>query len=155
MKVRNYDYMKYWRVIRYYYKKKTGLTEADLDLMFFLYSEDEFGKMKFEEFDTILGWKRSRFHDLLRDGWISIFRERKRKSKTLYQLSPRGKRLITTIYKKMNGEEIPLNLNNDNVFHKTTLSFNDKRYIIMITNMNAEIRKKWHEAHSTTTTSRS
>jgi hypothetical protein len=155
MKIRNYDYMKYWRVIRYYYKKKTGLTEPHLDLMFFLYSEDEFSKMKFEEFDTILGWKTTRFNDLLRDGWITVFRERKLGAKKLYELSPKGKRLINTIYKKMNGEEIPLNLNNDNVFHRDKLGFNDKRYIIMIKNMNAEVRKKWHDAHSTTTTSRS
>jgi hypothetical protein len=40
------DYLKYWRVIRYYIKNKYGLTQADLDILLFLYSEQYFTKDK-------------------------------------------------------------------------------------------------------------
>ena len=34
----SHDYLKYWRIIRYWAKKQYGFTVADLDIMFFLYS---------------------------------------------------------------------------------------------------------------------
>ena len=36
------DYMKYWRVIRYFVKRKYGLNTEELDMLFFLYSEEYF-----------------------------------------------------------------------------------------------------------------
>ena len=61
------NYLKYWRVIRYFIKHKYGLTQADLDMLLFLYSEDYFSKDKFEEFDELLSWDVNRFDRLLRD----------------------------------------------------------------------------------------
>ena len=96
------DYLKYWRVIRQYIKVKYNLTQSDLDVILFLNSENYFSKDKFEEFDRILSWDENRFDKLLRDGWIEVFRERKGKTKGLYNLSYKSKRVITSIYKKLN-----------------------------------------------------
>ena len=41
------DYLKYWRVIRYFIKSKYGLTQEDLDMLLFLKSEDYFDRDKF------------------------------------------------------------------------------------------------------------
>ena len=41
------NYLKYWRVVRYWAKAKYGLTTPDLDMLFFLYSEEYFNKTKF------------------------------------------------------------------------------------------------------------
>ena len=35
----NNDYLKYWRVIRYFIKAKYGLSQAELDVILFLKSE--------------------------------------------------------------------------------------------------------------------
>ena len=43
------DYLKFWRVIRYYVKAKHQISQADLDIILFLYSEGYFGKEKFEQ----------------------------------------------------------------------------------------------------------
>ena len=43
------DYMKYWRVIRYWVKATYGLTEAELDILFFLKTEPYFNKDKFNK----------------------------------------------------------------------------------------------------------
>ena len=42
------DYLKYWRVVRYFIKAKYGLSQADLDILLFLYSEKYFSKDKFD-----------------------------------------------------------------------------------------------------------
>ena len=80
MKLKVNDCLKYWRVIRYFIKQKYGLTTGDLDMLLFLYSEDIFSKEKFEEFDNLLSWDEDRFDRLLRDGWIEVFRRRRKKN---------------------------------------------------------------------------
>jgi hypothetical protein len=105
---KNHDYLKYWKVIRYYVQAKYGIRSADLDMLLFLYSEKYFGKQQFNDFDKLLSWDINRFNRLLSDGWISVFRKRQGNKKTLYELSYKGKRMISSVYKKLNGEEIPM-----------------------------------------------
>ena len=89
MKSNQDDYLKYWRVIRQFVKIKYELTQADLDMLLFLYSEKYFDKDKFEEFDTLLGWDRSRFERLKQQGWIQVFRSPMTPGgrRAMYQLS--------------------------------------------------------------------
>ena len=48
------DYLKYWRVIKYFTQVKYKLKADDLDMLLFLYSEKYFGKQKFNEFNELL-----------------------------------------------------------------------------------------------------
>ena len=48
------DYLKYWRVVKYYVKAKYGLTQAELEMLLFLKSEGYFDKDKFKEFDALI-----------------------------------------------------------------------------------------------------
>jgi hypothetical protein len=68
------DYLKYWRVIRQYIKARYELSQADLDMLLFLYSEGYFGKDKFREFAQLVSWDVNRFDRLLTQGWIENFR---------------------------------------------------------------------------------
>jgi hypothetical protein len=135
MKLKVNDCLKYWRVIRYYTKAKYGLTTADLDMLLFLYSEDIFSKEKFQEFDNLLSWDEDRFDRLLRDGWIEVFRKRRKKHKSLYGLTFKTQRVISSIYKKLSGEEIPTDLSNNPMFAKN-VKYSDKLYRNMILEMN-------------------
>lgn len=141
MKSKVNDCLKYWRVIRYFIKQKYGLTTADLDMLLFLYSEDIFSKEKFEEFDNLLSWDEDRFDRLLRDGWIEVFRRRRKKFKTLYGLTYKTQRVISSIYKKLSGEEIPMDVSNNPMFAKN-VKFSDKVYKKMIIQMNDTIRQQ-------------
>ena len=136
---KNQDYLKYWKVIRYYVQAKYGIRSADLDMLLFLYSEKYFGKQQFNDFDKLLSWDINRFNRLLSDGWISVFRKRQGNKKTLYELSYKGKRMISSVYKKLNGEEIPMSESANPMFAKN-VSFSDKVYRNMITRMNKYIR---------------
>ena len=101
------DYLKYWRVIRYFILKKYKLTTGELDVLLFLYSEKYFSKDKFNEFDELISWDVNRFDRLLRDGWVVVFRKRQGKKKALYEVSYKGRRMLGSMYKKLSGEEIP------------------------------------------------
>lgn len=140
MKSERDDYLKYWRVIRFYIKAKHGLTQADLDVILFLYSEKYFDRDKFDEFNELLSWDVNRFNRLLHDGWVSVFRKRTGKRKALYELSYKGTRLCLDIYRKLNGEEIPTSLSYNSMFLKN-VSYSDKVYRNMIKSMNAYIKE--------------
>ena len=137
------DYLKYWRVVRYFIKAKYNLSQADLDIILFLYSDKYFSKDKFAEFDKLISWNVNRFDNLLRDGWIEVFRKYDGKRKGVYQLSYKAKRVVSSIYKKLSGEEIPTSLSSNPLFAKN-VSYSDKVYRNMIKEMNEFIRQQRH-----------
>ena len=141
MKLKVNDCLKYWRVIRYFIKSKYGLTTPDLDMLLFLYSEDIFTKEKFEEFDNLLSWDTNRFKRLMRDGWIESFYPTPVKHKTLYGLTFKTQRVISGIYKKLSGEEIPTDIKNNRMFAKN-VKYSDKVYRNMILEMNKAIQQQ-------------
>jgi hypothetical protein len=135
------DYLKYWRVIRQYMKAKHGLSQADLDVLLFLYSEPYFDKSKFIEFNNLLSWDRHRFDNLLRDGWIENFRKFHGSQRGIYNLSDKAKNVVRDIYKKLNGEEIPTSLGSNPMFYKN-VKYSDKVYRNMILEMNESIKQQ-------------
>lgn len=145
MKSNQDDYLKYWRVIRQFAKIKYELTQADLDMLLFLYSEKYFGKDKFEEFDNLLGWDVTRFFRLQKAGWIVMFRSRVGNRKALYQLTIKATRMIQTLYRKLSGEEIPVSNSYNKMFHKN-VSYSDKVYRDMIIEMNKVIKQQRHRS---------
>jgi len=132
------DYMKYWRVIRYWVKATYGLTEAELDILFFLKTEPYFNKDKFKEFDKVLSWDKNRFDRMLRDGWIVVWRKRQGNKKTLYNISHKGKHVVNTVYKKLQGDDI--SMHNSRMFNVNS-KFTDNMYRQAIVKMNEELRK--------------
>jgi hypothetical protein len=138
------DYLKYWRVIRYFVKAKYKLTQADLDIILFLYSEKYFDKSKFDEFDELLSWDVKRFNRLLKEGWIQSFRKKVNNRRAVYQLSYKGSRMVHSIYQKLNGEEIPVS-NNTNPMFLRKVNYSDKVYRNMIKEMNAATRQQRHQ----------
>ena len=60
MKSRQKDYLKYWRVIRYFVMRKYKINTQELDMLLFLYSEEYFNVDKFKEFNQLLGWNKNR-----------------------------------------------------------------------------------------------
>ena len=141
MKLRVNDCLKYWRVIRYFVKRKHGLTTCDLEMLLFLYSEDIFSKKKFVTYASLLRWDRRRFQRLVDEGWIELFRERNKQIKSLYSISFKTKRLCDSIYKKLSGEEIPMSLSGNPMFAKN-VKYTDKVYRNMIIEMNKAIRQQ-------------
>lgn len=140
MAERKHDFLKYWRVIRYFVKQKYNLSQADLDIILFLYSEEYFDQDKFSEFDELLSWDKKRFTHLVRDGWIESFRKKNPTyRRSLYKLSYKAVRLCLSIYNKLSGEEIPTSDCHNPMFAKN-VRYTDKVYRNMIKSMNKEFR---------------
>jgi len=137
------NYLKYWRVVRYFIKAKYGLTTADLDILLFLHSEKYFSKDDFVEFDELLSWDKNRFENLRSQKWIEVFRKRSGKKKAIYQLSYKATRVMVSIYKKLEGEEIPESASTNPVFLRK-VSYTDKVYRNYIKKMNKFIRQQRH-----------
>ena len=137
------DYLKYWRVIRYFIKAKYGLTTSDLDILLFLQSEKYFSKDDFDEFNELISWDKNRFNTLLKDKWIEVFRKNTSKSKAVYQLSYKSTRVLVSLYKKLNGEEIPESPSSNPLFLKN-VPYTDKAYRNYIKEMNSFIRQQRH-----------
>lgn len=135
------NYLKYWRVIRHWIKVRYGIGQADLEMLIFLYDESYFGKDKFREFNELISWDEKRFDRMLRDGWIENFRAGTRKKKGIYSLTFKSKKMIASMYSKINGEEIPMNATNNPMFKKR-VKYTDKVYRNFIKAIHAETRGK-------------
>ena len=132
------DYLKYWRVVKYWTKNKYSITLGELDMMLFLYSEGVFNKQKFQEFNRLIGWNKNRFKDLLARDWIVKWRNHTYKEKALYELSYKGKRMISNVYDKLNGKEFS---ENTPMFNRNA-GYNDRVYREYIEKLNLSIRKQ-------------
>ncbi len=139
------DYLKYWRVVRYFIKAKYGLSQSDLDILLFLYSEKYFSKDKFSEFEELISWEKNRFDRLLKDGWINVFRKKVGNRRTVYELSYKGRRVVLLIYKKLNGEEFSETPSANPLFKKDA-PYMDKVYRNYIIEMNKFIRQQRHRS---------
>jgi len=139
------DYLKYWRVVRYFVKAKYKLNQEDLEMLLFLYSEKYFDKGKFQEYNNLLSWNKNRFEKLRQNGWIEVFRKpiRSRGIKGIYALSYKAKRVIQLVYKRLEGKEIATS-NSKNPLFKKNVSYSDKVYRNMIIEMNKFIKQQRH-----------
>ena len=131
-----FDYLKYWRVVRYWVKRTHGLGLADMEMLMFLYSERLFTRSKFNEYDEIFSWDKNRFENLRQNGWITVWRKRNGSEAALYEISHKGKLLITNIYKKLSGEQPISEKPERNPIFKKNSPYTDKVYRRAIKQMN-------------------
>jgi hypothetical protein len=138
------DYLKFYRVVRHWAKKKYGLSEPDLEMLYFLYSEHLFSRQDFEDYDNIMSWDKSRFDRLLKDGWIIKWRKEgmDKNRWALYCVSFKCKRAITSIYKKLNGEEDFSMRTTKNPVIKKTAGFADKTVAQQMRKINERNRER-------------
>ena len=137
------NYMKYYRVIRYFIKKKYNLTQADLEMLYFLHDEEYFSKAIFKKYNDIMTWDKNRFQRLIKQGWIVKFRNHNNTRKALYQLSYKSINVIRSVYAKLSGEVMPTS-NKGNPLFRGNLSTKDTAYKNMIVEMNNFIKRQRH-----------
>ena len=135
-----YDYLKYWRVVRYWVKVKHGLGVPELEMLLFLYSEGYFKKSDFDEYRQIFMWDRHFFENLVKDKWVVKFRNHGGGKAAIYQLSHKGKGVCKSIYKKLNGEEAFSECRTA-LFNKKDPKFMERMYRDYMKKINAEIKE--------------
>ena len=137
------DYLKHLRLIRRDYMLKYKLKLADLEMLLFLYSENRFPIKTFNDYQQTMRWEKDRIKRYIRDGWISVFREKTKSKKAIYQITPRARTIINHIYDLMEGREISTDPQHNPMFHKNA-SYTDKTFKGVAKRRNAAIRLQQH-----------
>ena len=141
---KKHDFLKNWRLVKYYIKRKYNISETNLELMLYLYSEDVFTKDMFNEMANTINWDKNRFQELLEAGYIRKWRDgKKSRVATLYELTQSAKLMCSHTYKKLTGEEeISENKYRNEIFASD--NFSDKIYRNLIKKMNSKTRGDSH-----------
>ena len=105
--LRELKLLKHYRIIRKWACKTSDLNDADLELLIYLESVDLFTKDDFKKGTYSYSWDNRRWNRLLKQGWITVWRERNRTTQKyhIYKVSTKCKQLISRMYRIMLGEE--------------------------------------------------
>ncbi len=130
------NYLKYWRIVRYFINAKYGISQPDLEMLIFLYDEPYFTKAKFKEFNKVFSWDKDRFERLRRNGWIEKVSVQSKSRLGVYNLTYQAKRIVAYAYALLHGKEFPEGPDKNPVF-KRNCSFNDKMYRSVMMEINS------------------
>jgi len=105
--LRELKILKHYRIIRKWACKTCNLNDADLELLLYLEAIDRFTKDDFKKGTYSYSWDNRRWNRLLKQGWITVWRERNRTTQKyhIYKVSTKCKQLISRMYRIMLGEE--------------------------------------------------
>ena len=136
---RKYNFLKYLRVVRYYIKKKYGLSSAELDMLLYLYDVPVFKKDDFNVFQPSMSWNKKRFYQMINEGYIKEWRGGgiKNARSKMYELTQKSKTICLSMYKKLLKEEKITEDPRINPVFKNN-SYTDKMYRKIIQKMNAK-----------------
>tara|TARA_B100000780_G_C21119901_1_gene453508 strand:+ start:1518 stop:1967 length:450 start_codon:yes stop_codon:yes gene_type:complete len=143
---RKNDYMKYWRIVRKLVKEKYGVNTEQLDFLFFLYSEEYFNAETFKEYQKIFHWNSTRFHKMIKDGWIINFKKKKQANKSIYGLSHKATNMVNEVYKMLNTGIFAETRQNNPFFKKTNTPYTYKLYADATVKINNAIKQQQHRS---------
>lgn len=141
---REYDFLKNWRVVRYYIQSRYDLTLSELDMLLYLYDESVFDKETFNDFADSMSWDKNRFKEMMDKGLFRVWRKGvKGRERRLYELTIKSKRICSHTYKKLLGLEL---ISEDPYRNKIMKGENymDKIYKNLIRKMNNKTTEDSH-----------
>jgi len=135
---KDYNFMKYWRVVKYYIKEKYNLSITEIEMLLYLYDEGVFTKDMFNDYAQLMSWDKNRFAKMVEKGLIKKWRDRKETQRSnLWELTLGAKRICNHLYKKLLQEETISEDPYRNEIFKGK-SYMDKVYRNVIKSMNAK-----------------
>ena len=117
--------LKHYRIIRRWATRNNDLTDADLELLIYFDCMDFFTKQDYKIGTYAYSWNNRRWNDLLKKGWITVWRARNHTTQqyNIYKVSFKCKQLISKMYRIMLGkEDIPTSYRNVIVNGKTYMN---------------------------------
>jgi len=137
------DYLKYMKVVRYWAMAKYDISPSHIDMLLYLYSEGLFTKDKFADYRKLMAWGESTFYDLFNEGWITKWRKQNPRlhESALFEVSYKGKKMVNSIYRKLNGEEkISQDPRYNPIFDDAVANSTDKIYRRAIRYFNGDMK---------------
>jgi len=137
--IKDMNLLKHYRIIRKWAAKNNNITDADLELLIYLDCIDLFTKIDFKMGAYSYSWNNRRWNNLLKDGWIVVWRKRNMTTQKyhIYKVSFKSKQLINRIYKIMLGiEDVPTSERRNVIMKGET--YTDKVLKVSIDNVNKD-----------------
>jgi len=135
--------LKHYRIIRKWACKNNNLTDGDLELLLYLECVGYFSKQDFINGAYSYSWDNRRWNRLLKQGWITVWRNRNHTTQkyNIYQVSFKFKILSAKIYRIMLGEEdVPTSKRRNKIMRGQT--YTDKVLKTAIKNLNND-KTRW------------
>lgn len=143
------NYMKYWKAVRYYAKMKYGITQVDLDLLFFAYDEKYILDKNVKAYKRMITLDSRILRRMCDKGFLMLFKKGKSyKSGNIYEMTYKGRRVIAEIYNLLEGSITDAHI------PKAIASgekFVDRKYIQFVEQLQEDMKHR--DDQSTTTTS--
>jgi hypothetical protein len=136
--IRQIGLLKHYRTIRKWACKNNNLNDSDLELLIYLDCIEFFTKQDFKIGTYAYSWDNRRWNNLLKEGWIVVWRKRNQTTQkyNIYKVSFKGKQLISKMYRIMLGkDDIPTSHRNSIMSGKT---YTDTVLITAIENVNKD-----------------
>tara|TARA_B100001287_G_scaffold101085_1_gene85017 strand:+ start:35908 stop:36393 length:486 start_codon:yes stop_codon:yes gene_type:complete len=137
---KKHNFLKNWRIVRYYIKRKYDLSSTELEVLLYLYDSDLFTKKEFVKIAHTINWQRSKFKEMTESGYIKMWREKQGHEAALYELTKKAKLICNQTYKKLTGEEVISEDPYQNELFKGA-NFQDKIYRQLIKQMNKKTKE--------------
>jgi|TARA_B110000908_G_scaffold15613_1_gene17818 uncharacterized protein YqgQ len=136
---RQSNFLKYWRIVRYYIKRKYDISLMELDMLLYLYDTPIFKKEDFNYYGNTMSWDKKRFYEMISKGLIKEWRPGKEKygRSKIYELTHKGKSICSLTYKKLLQEEPISEDPRSNPLFKNE-NYMDKIYNKVIQKMNSK-----------------
>jgi len=140
---KEHNFLKYWRVVRYWAHRKYELSTEQIEMLLYLYDQPLFSRKDFQNFEGLLSWDKTRLKEFVDKGLIIVWREHVgyKKQAKMYELSVKSKRICNSIYKKLTQEEHISETPHHNPVFKGN-GYADKMYRKLMKQMNANRDKK-------------
>lgn len=105
--LRDSGLLMHYRIIRKWASRNYNITEGDLEFLIYLDGLNLFTRYDYEEGAYAFSWDKRRWDRLLKEGWITVWRERNQTTQkhNIYKVSTRCKSLIARMYRMLLGEE--------------------------------------------------
>lgn len=136
---REYDFLKYIKVIFRWGTKHSGLSRPNLEILLYLYAKGTFTRAELAEYYTTLGvMTRRKWQQWFDDGWFVVWRSSKRNVKGLYDLSSKAKIVCSKMHRMCTGEvDIPVTRRSNPLNKRRDIVVN-KYYTKLFHKMNRE-----------------
>lgn len=134
-----YNFLKYFRAVRFWVKRKYKIGIADMEMILYLSGFRLFSLEDFDVYDNSVSWEKHRFQRLMREGWIVVWRKGNRYGKSLYTVSAKARYMANSVHNKLLGNE-PISENRRrNPIFSSKATYADKVMRPLIKKMNREM----------------
>lgn len=133
------DYLKYYRIVRYYTKIHYNITGNELDLILYLFSERHFKRETIVRYGGVLDY-RENLKSLLEKGLISLYAKRQN-GDHWYSTTIKSDTIVNFVYNVCSGTPIRVSYTTRKL-SALKVTAQEKRYMDLINEMNAYIKEK-------------